>query len=76
MERWENQMEEGKTKRASLTIGVLFRLFFGLAAIAFIGYCFYLGFVPDFGFAIIVVWTVVFAAIVSLVELIRDYFRR
>jgi hypothetical protein len=69
-------MGHDPAKGLSLTTGTLLRIFFGLAAIAFVIYCFYLGFVPDFGFAIIVLWSVIFAAIISFVELIWGFIRR
>jgi hypothetical protein len=53
----------------------LLRILFGLAAIGWLIYCFYLGFLVNFGVATIVVYTVIFAAIVSFAELIRECLR-
>lgn len=53
----------------------LLRLLFGLMAIGWIGYCFYLGFLPGFGSALIVVYTFVLAALFSFAELVWKWVR-
>jgi hypothetical protein len=53
-----------------------FRIAFGLAAIGFIAYCVYLGQALWFGAASIVIYSIVFACIISLVEWIWKTIRR
>lgn len=59
-----------------LHLNTLLRIFFGLAAIGWIGYSFYLGFMPGFGSALIVVYTLVLAALFSFIDLIWKWLRR
>jgi hypothetical protein len=53
-----------------------FRIAFGVAAIGFVAYCIYLGQVLWFGAASIVVYSIIFACIISLVEWIWKMTRR
>ena len=53
----------------------LLRIVFGLMAIGWIVYCFYLGFLPSFGSALIVVYTLVLAALFSFIDLIWKWIR-
>jgi hypothetical protein len=52
------------------------RIAFGVAAIGFVAYCVYLGQALWFGAASIVIYSIVFACIISLIEWIWKSIRR